>query len=150
MGLRVFAYRRASVTVLDMRQLLILFTVLALLPLSSQAADPMGAEEFDRYTKGKTLFYGFDGTAYGVERYLPGRRVLWSFLDGHCQTGIWYEDAGQICFVYEDNTTPQCWSFSLTPDGLNAQFQNDPQATELYESGEMGEEMLCLGPEVGV
>jgi hypothetical protein len=76
--------------------------------------------------------------------------VLWSFLDGHCQTGIWYEDAGQICFVYEDNNTPQCWSFSLTPDGLNAQFQNDPQATELYESGDLNEEMLCLGPEVGV
>ncbi len=110
----------------------------------------MGAEEFDRYTQGKTLFYGFDGTAYGVERYLPGRRVIWSFLDGRCQEGAWYEEAGQICFIYEDNGHPQCWSFMLTPDGLNARFQNDPQATELYESSDVDDEMICLGPEVGV
>lgn len=133
-----------------MRQILILFALASCLPLSSRAAEPMGAEDFDRYTTGKTLFYGFDGTAYGVERYLPGRRVIWSFLDGHCQRGMWYEEAGQICFVYEENSTPQCWSFELSPEGLSARFQNDPQATELYESGDINEEMLCLGPEVGV
>ncbi|MEP2717161.1 hypothetical protein [Pseudophaeobacter sp.] len=133
-----------------MRRFLILFFYLLTLPLSAQAAEPLSAEEFDRYTQGKTLFYGFDGTAYGVERYLPDRRVIWSFLDGRCQEGSWYEEAGQICFVYEDNSGPQCWSFALTPNGLNARFQNDPQATELYESGDIDEEMLCLGPEVGV
>jgi hypothetical protein len=110
----------------------------------------MGAEAFDRYTRGKTLFYGFDGSAYGVERYLPGRRVVWSFLDGRCLDGSWYEENGQICFVYEDNSAPQCWSFILNPEGLTARFQNDPQATELYEASDVDEEMLCLGPEVGV
>ncbi|OIQ42303.1 MAG: hypothetical protein BM560_07675 [Roseobacter sp. MedPE-SWde] len=133
-----------------MRLLLILLAFLTSLPQTGRAIEPMGAEEFDRYTQGKTLFYGFDGTAYGVERYLPGRRVIWSFLDGRCQEGIWYEEAGQICFVYEDNSQPQCWSFMLTPEGLNARFQNDPQATELYESGDVDDEMICLGPEVGV
>ncbi|MEP4036132.1 hypothetical protein [Pseudophaeobacter sp.] len=133
-----------------MRQQMILFAVMITLPLSGQAAEPMGGAEFDRYTQGKTLFYGFDGTAYGVERYLSGRRVIWSFLDGRCQSGQWYEDGEQICFVYEDNNLPQCWSFVLTPKGLTARFQNDPQATELYESGDIDEEMLCLGPEVGV
>lgn len=133
-----------------MRLLLILLAFLTSLPQTGRAIEPMGAEEFDRYTQGKTLFYGFDGTAYGVERYLPGRRVIWSFLDGRCQEGIWYEEAGQICFIYEDNSQPQCWSFMLTPEGLNARFQNDPQATELYESGDVDDEMICLGPEVGV
>lgn len=133
-----------------MRLLLILLAFLTSLPQTGRAIEPMGAEEFDRYTQGKTLFYGFDGTAYGVERYLPGRRVIWSFLDGRCQEGTWYEEAGQICFVYEDNSQPQCWSFMLTPEGLNARFQNDPQATELYESGDVDDEMICLGPEVGV
>lgn len=133
-----------------MRLLLILLAFITSLPQTGRAVEPMGAEEFDRYTQGKTLFYGFDGTAYGVERYLPGRRVIWSFLDGRCQEGIWYEEAGQICFVYEDNSQPQCWSFMLTPEGLNARFQNDPQATELYESGDVDDEMICLGPEVGV
>lgn len=133
-----------------MRLLLILLAFITSLPQTGRAVEPMGAEEFDRYTQGKTLFYGFDGTAYGVERYLPGRRVIWSFLDGRCQEGTWYEEAGQICFVYEDNSQPQCWSFMLTPEGLNARFQNDPQATELYESGDVDDEMICLGPEVGV
>ncbi|CUH88518.1 hypothetical protein PH5382_02454 [Phaeobacter sp. CECT 5382] len=133
-----------------MRNLMILLTSLALTPVVALAAEPLGAEDFDRYTQGKTLFYGFDGTAYGVERYLPGRRVIWSFLDGRCQEGSWYEEAGQICFLYEDRSDPQCWSFELTPKGLSARFRNDPEATELYESGDVDEEMLCLGPDVGV
>lgn len=120
------------------------------LPVAGSAAEPMDGETFDRYTRGKTLFYGFDGTAYGVERYLPNRRVIWSFMDGRCQTGYWYEQSDQICFLYEDRTDPQCWSFSLTPNGLSARFQNDPETTELYESDDIGEEMICLGPDVGV
>lgn len=133
-----------------MQKLMILLLPLLWGPAAGQAADPLSAEEFDQYTRGKTLFYGFDGTAYGVERYLPNRRVIWSFLDGRCQEGSWYEEAGQICFIYEDRSAPQCWSFTVGPDGLSARFQNDPEATELYESGDIDEEMLCLGPEVGV
>lgn len=122
---------------------------IASFPGLSQAG--MGAEEFDRYTRGKTLFFGNDGEPYGVERYLEGRRVIWSFLDGKCKHGRWYEQAGQICFLYEDRPfDPQCWTFTETPGGLNARFENDPLATELYEAQDMGEEMLCHGPEVGV
>ncbi len=119
-------------------------------PVAAAAAEPLDAEAFDRYTRGKTLFYGFDGTAYGVERYLPGRRVIWSFLDGRCQEGQWYQQADQICFLYEDRNDPQCWRFSLGPNGLSARFENDPEATELYEADDIGEEMICHGPDVGV
>lgn len=114
------------------------------------AGRPMSAEAFDAYTRGKTLFYGFDGTAYGVERYLDNRRVVWSFLDGDCKDGVWYEENGQICFLYEDRLDPQCWTFSEGPGGLIARFQNDPDTTELYEAEDIGEEMVCLGPDVGV
>ncbi|MEM9550495.1 MAG: hypothetical protein AAGA05_04925 [Pseudomonadota bacterium] len=114
----------------------------------AQAA--MTAEEFDQYTRGKTLFYGADGAAYGVERYLEDRRVIWSFLDGECKNGMWYEDNGQICFVYEDRFDPQCWTFLQGPNGLIARFMNDPQQTELYEAQDLGDEMLCYGPDVGV
>ena len=31
-----------------------------------------------------------------------------------------------------------------------ARFENDPMTTELYEAREAGEEMVCLGPKVGV
>ncbi|AAV94630.1 hypothetical protein KQ247_15510 [Ruegeria pomeroyi] len=124
--------------------------ILTLMAPAAVAQPVMSAEEFDRYTLGKTLFYGFDGTAYGVERYLSGRRVIWSFLDGECKEGIWYEAAGQICFVYEDRPDPQCWVFRDTGGGLVAQFEGDPTQTELYEAEEIGEEMLCYGPDVGV
>ncbi|MDX2485848.1 MAG: hypothetical protein QNK42_19570 [Pseudodonghicola sp.] len=128
--------------------------LLAALPALAQTPAPappsMSAEAFDAYTKGKTLFYGSGGTAYGVERYLDGRRVIWSFLDGNCKEGIWYEEAGQICFLYEDRLDPQCWTFSHGPGGLIARFEDDPQATELYEAEDIGEQMLCYGPEVGV
>ena len=118
-------------------------------PAGSTAA-PLSAEAFDRYTQGRTLFYGYGGALYGVERYLPGRRVIWSFLDGRCQEGHWYEEAGQICFLYEDREAPQCWSFELSAGRLTARFENNPAATELYEAEDIGEEMLCYGPDTGV
>ena len=130
--------------------LMIPLLIVLLQPTWLTAAEPMSGDEFDRYTQGRTLYYGFEGSVYGVERYMSGRRVLWSFLDGRCQEGRWYEDAGQICFVYEGHDEPQCWSFFQEPKGLRAQFENDPRATELFEVLDLDEEMLCMGPDVGV
>lgn len=110
----------------------------------------MSADEFDAYTRGKTLFYGSGGEVYGVERYMSDRRVVWSFLDGDCKEGVWYEREGQICFIYEDQLDPQCWSFEQTPNGLTARFEDSSDGTELYEAEEIGEEMICYGPDVGV
>jgi len=110
----------------------------------------MSAAEFDAYTRGKTLFYGRGGDAYGAEIYHEDRRVQWSFLDGICKEGEWYEEAGLICFVYEDNPDPQCWSFVEGTRGLIARFENELNTTELYEAQDQGQEMLCLGPKVGV
>ncbi len=115
------------------------------------AETPMSAAEFDAYATGKTLFFGSRGQAYGAEEYLPDRRVRWSFLDGKCKDGYWYEAQDNlICFVYEDNPDPQCWSFQRSPGGLRARFENNPEATELYEVEQSKKPMLCLGPDVGV
>lgn len=124
--------------------------LLVLIVQPAAAQSPLSGAEFDVYTRGKTLFYGFDGQAYGVERYLPNRRVIWSYLDGNCMEGIWYEREDQICFLYEDQFDPQCWVFTQSGGGLIAQFEGDPTATELYEAKDIGEEMLCYGPDVGV
>lgn len=126
-----------------------LCAVLALAAAGPALADTMNAAEFDAYTRGKTLFYAQGGEAYGAEVYLDGRRVKWSFLDGDCKEGEWYEQDGLICFVYDDNPDPQCWSFSATARGLIARFEGS-SGTELYEADDRGEEMLCLGPKVGV
>ncbi|MFY0617148.1 hypothetical protein [Shimia sp.] len=132
-----------------MKQLIL---ILSLLAAPAWAQDAMSAVEFEAYTKDKTLFFEADGRRYGVEEYLPDRRVRWSFLDGRnqCKDGIWYEQAGQICFVYEDHPGPQCWSFYESPQGLRAKFENEPDGRILYELADSEDEMLCLGPEVGV
>jgi hypothetical protein len=130
-----------------MRHVALLLALCAALPV---AAETMSAAEFDAYTQGKTLFYAQGGQAYGAEVYYENRRVQWSFLDGECKEGEWYEDSGQICFVYDDNPSPQCWSFVESAGGLIARFEGSSTGTELYEADDRGEEMLCLGPKVGV
>ncbi len=131
--------------------------VVALVPLATAAplarsAEPaMSAAEFEAYVTGRTLTYASDGGGpYGAEQYLPNRRVIWTFLDGECQEGIWYEDAGQICFLYDFAPEPQCWTFWEGGAGLIARFENDPEARELYEVRQSAEPLRCLGPEVGV
>ena len=121
-----------------------------MLTLPAWAQDTLSAAEFDAFTKGKTLFYGTLGAPYGAEVYHDNRRVQWSFLDGECIEGEWYEDSGNICFVYENMPDPQCWTFTKGANGLIARFENNPQSTTLYDAQDAGEELLCLGPKVGV
>lgn len=111
-------------------------------------ATPMTGAEFGAYVTGKTLMFGTGGEPYGGEDYLPGNRVRWSFLDGRCLEGRWYEAAPNICFVYSDDPEPICWTFFETPDGLTALLDGDPDEV-LYETGEAQEPLFCLGPEVG-
>ncbi len=133
---------------MHMRSFLALLLSLALIWAGPGRA-AMSAAEFDAYTRGKTFTFGSAGQPYGAEEYLEDRRVRWSFLDGKCQDGFWYEEAGLICFVYEENPTPQCWLFERTGSGLRALFENRPGETELYEVEQSTEPMMCLGPEVG-
>ncbi|WP_244868105.1 hypothetical protein [Vannielia litorea] len=126
-------------------------TAAFVMALPAQAAEPMSGAEFDAYTQGRTLYYNNHGQAYGVEEYLPGNRVRWSFLDGQCKEGTWYEQGRFICFLYEDQPgAPQCWTFWEEPGGMRALFEDDPAGTELYEVTDADEPMLCLGPDVGV
>ena len=82
-----------------MRHALALICVFLPLPALAE----MSAAEFEAYTEGKTLYFGQSGAPYGAEIYHENRRVQWSFLDGHCKEGRWYEADGLICFVYEDD-----------------------------------------------
>lgn len=137
-----------------------LFSMIALFALSlslslsmispASAAEPMTASEFESYTTGKTLNFYSGGSAYGVERYRENRKVTWSFLDGDCKDGEWYQQGRFICFIYDGSDAPQCWTFFKEPNGLRALFEDNPEATELYETSESDEPMICLGPEVGV
>ena len=133
----------------SMKKIVTLMCLMAATPPAT-AQSPMGAEEFDQFTRGKTFYYGVNGQSYGAEEYLPDQRVIWTFLDGRCQNGIWYEDNGMICFEYEELDERQCWTFSQQNGGLTARFGNDPSELELYEVERTARPLECPGPEVGV
>ncbi len=122
-------------------------TLVATLPAAAER--PMTATEFESYVTGKTLHYGSLGSAYGTEQYLPNRRVYWAYIEDECQEGVWYPEGDQICFVYDYDPTPQCWTFWKREGGLAARFQNDPEGTYLYEVKQSKEPLRCLGPKVG-
>jgi hypothetical protein len=128
-----------------------LILALLLLPAQASAQSALSAQEFDAMTRGKTFTYAENGQPYGAEEYLPDQRVRWSFLDGKCKEGRWWEEAdGRICFVYEDNPVPQCWTFYDGAQGLTARFENDQSTPELYAVDRSDDPLMCLGPEVGV
>lgn len=113
------------------------------------AEGPMNAAEFDAYTQGKTLTFGVTGDqAYGIEQYQPNRRVVWSFLDGDCSNGVWYESKGSICFRYDHDPEPKCWHFYDEPNGLRAVFTNRPTMSALYEAQDSQEPLICPGPDL--
>ena len=115
------------------------------------AADrPMTAAEFDAYTLGKTLYYGTNGLNYGIEEYLDGRRVRWSFLGDECIDGIWYAEGSDICFVYEGRDGVQCWQFFFQNGRLTAKVSGDVDGSNVYEVHQSPEPMQCLGPRIGV
>ena len=124
--------------------------LLLLFASTASAETPMTAAEFEAYVEGRTLYYGFDGQDYGAEEYLPNRRVRWSFLDGECLDGQWYEAGDLICFVYDEMPDPQCWSFFRRGGGIVARFENGSDGLELYQTREARGPLMCLGPEVGV
>ncbi|MDI3335378.1 hypothetical protein QKW60_03080 [Defluviimonas aestuarii] len=118
--------------------------------IAAEPGGPLTAEEFEAATVGRTLFYNSGGEPYGVEQYQPGRQVVWAFLGDDCRKGEWYEDQGFICFVYEDNSEPQCWTFWQSDEGLLAKFRGDPFGLPLIAVEESPEPMACLNPNLGV
>lgn len=117
------------------------------------AQTPMTAEEFETYVTGRTLTFGSQGQAYGIEEFRPGRRTTWAFIGEDCQEGRWFDRGEQICFVYDtDPTQEHCWIFWQGEAGLNARFMGEDgaESTELYEVQRSSRPLICPGPEVGV
>lgn len=122
----------------------------ALCTSQARAETPMTAAEFETYATGKTLTYSVDGEVYGAEQYLPNRRVIWAFKGNVCADGVWYEEAGLICFAYENDPDPQCWNFYADTTGLRAEFSGDAAGSPLSEVDQSPLPLNCAGPDVGV
>lgn len=129
----------------------ILIFLICLWPGVVLSGEFLNAEEFDAATKGKTYYFSSNGSLYGAEEYLDGKRVRWSFLDGQCVEGRWWQEGQMICFAYENNDVPQCWSVKRgAGGGLIVLYENDPTKRELYEVKQSTKPMHCLGPKIGV
>lgn len=119
-------------------------------PGLTQAQETLDGEAFEALTAGKTFYFSSGGAPYGGEQYLADRRVRWSFLDGQCLEGRWWQEGELICFVYDDNPEHHCWTFRMDAGGLRAQFEGGTDGRVLYELRQSEKPLHCLGPEVGV
>ncbi|MEL6701112.1 MAG: hypothetical protein AAFO58_05455, partial [Pseudomonadota bacterium] len=120
--------------------------------VTAQTAPALSPEAFEAATTGRTFTFAAPGATqpYGAERYLPGRRVVWSWLNGDvCQFGEWFVDLELICFVYETDGSPQCWSFYAEADGMTAQFENLEDSAPRYNLTETDADLDCTGPLFG-
>lgn len=116
----------------------------------SLADTPISASEFEAHVTGKTITYQQFDTLFGIEEYLPDRKVRWSTAPNECQYGSWYPEGQDICFVYEYDPTPACWTFWMRGGTLVALSTTGLPGEELHEVQAGTQGLPCPGPDVGV
>ena len=131
-----------------MRLCLAVLVCLTVLPAAAET--PITPEEFEAHVTDKTVTYEQYDYIFGIEEYLEGRKVRWSVAPNECQYGIWYPQDDTICFVYEYDPTPACWTFWLKNGALVALSVNAAPGEELYEVSADDTPLPCPGPDVGV
>lgn len=122
----------------------------SLLSAPAFAETPITAEAFESHVTGKTITYRQSDSVFGIEEYLPNRKVRWSVAPNECQYGNWYPSGEDICFVYEYDPTPSCWTFWLRNGALVALSVGGGPGEELYEVSADAQPLPCPGPDIGV
>jgi hypothetical protein len=128
----------------------VILTLALLLPLPALAERIMTPAEFETYATGKTIDYADDFSVWGREEYLPNRRVRFSFTDDECRFGSWYAQDTQICFVYDFDPDPKCWTYFTDGKNVTTVFEGDGPGGTVSTALPTKEPLVCLGPEVGV
>jgi hypothetical protein len=124
--------------------------IASLTALPAVAETPLTAEEFEAHVTGKTVTYRQYDFIFGIEEYLEGRKVRWSVAPNECQYGTWFPQDDDICFVYEYDPTPSCWTFWLKNGALVALSVHAQPGEELHEVSADATPLPCPGPDVGV
>lgn len=124
--------------------------IAACLASPALADAPITAETFEAHVTGKTLTYQQFDSLFGIEEYLPDRKVRWSTAPNECLYGSWYPQGENICFVYEYDPTPACWTFWLKDGALVALSTSGLPGEELHEAGASARGLPCPGPDLGV
>ena len=106
---------------------------LALWPGLALASPPLTAEEFDSYVTGQTITYHQQDTLFGIEEYLPGRKVRWQEAGKGCSGGTWFARDSAICFAYTGFPRPACWVFVQTGDRVVAHSLDDAPGEQPFQ-----------------
>jgi hypothetical protein len=102
-----------------------LFLLLPALPSAANDDPSLSAEAFDALTLCKTMDTATSAGTYGVETFLPGRKVIWRDITREVN-GTWDQVGDQICFTYEDKADrPVCWTYHDRADGIQGWYRGD-------------------------
>lgn len=123
---------------------------MSLVGTAAFAEAPLTAEAFNTLSEGRIMTWAEFGRVYGVEQYLPDRRVRWTVTGDDCKTGHWYADGPLICFIYEDLPDPVCWEMTQSTTGLHARHSAVSPEADPVVIEDTSKPFACLGPEVGV
>jgi hypothetical protein len=110
------------------------FALAAALALAAAAqaeeTAPLSPEAFDALTRGKTMDTATAAGVYGVETFLPGRKVIWRDAD-RCVAGHWQAEEDRICFTYDDKPgRPVCWTYFDKGDFIQGWFEGEGPVSE--------------------
>ncbi len=122
----------------------------ALIGGAGHAQTFMTADEYEAFSSGQTLDYAIDGTVYGAERHLPGRKTLDADLGEPCTEGIWFPQGDAICFVYDGSDDTHCWHFWREGDQVLAKPVSEDPGSTPREVTVSPTQLSCPGPDVGV
>lgn len=129
------------------------FTLAFLLLLPAQvgmAKDIVTPEAFEALSTGNTLYFNKNGTYFGAEQYFQNRKVYWQYLDSQCLRGKWYGQGSAICFEYENQSGPQCWSVWQEAGRLYAQAIDGETDSPLELVLKDKLPLPCAGPDLGM
>lgn len=116
--------------------------------------NPLSAAQFQAFTQNRSLQFFDQGEAYGSEHYGPNHAVRWTFGDGTCTAGTWFEKDSQICFRYENESEAGCWVFYPGAAGLIAEFMGAAGGkslpTTLYEASPSSRPSTCAPKDLGI
>lgn len=136
---------------MEVRVRLLIGLIAAGVCASLAEAEPVSPQEFEALATGRTLHFTQDGLPFGAEQYFSGRRTLWRFFDGSCETGLWQPADDLICFTYDTGPDRQCWRLWREKGRLSAVL-----VVEGFDSGiplDLARiddaDLPCPGPRVG-
>lgn len=98
----------------------------AVLPAAAfaQPDPPISAQDFEAFVQGRTFDTHGQTGRYGIETFLPSRRAIWRDAD-QCLEGTWRPEGDQICFDYQGEPFPYCWTYHSRGDWLMAWLDGD-------------------------